>query len=126
MTPRIALFAGIMLLVSAACRGSAAVDDLFRLAASGLCEATAKAEMGDTAGGEEVFFDVVHQPLHDLADATAEVDRAAAARLLEAKQAVEAGLDAGQPDMGEAFQALVVATDAALATTGHDGMPCPP
>jgi hypothetical protein len=123
MTKSTTLFTGFMFLVLTGCGGSDG-DDPYRSVASGLCEAAMKAEAGDTAGAEEVFYDIVHQPLHDLAAATSEVDRALAARLLEAKEAVESGLDTDQADVGEVFQALVAAAGEALVTTGHDGVPC--
>jgi len=122
MTKSTALFAGLMFLVLTGCSGSGG-DDPYRSAGSGLCEAAGKAEAGDTAGAEELFYDIVHQPLHDLAAATSEVDRALAGRLLEAKEAVESGLDTDQVD-GDLFQALLAAADEALVTTGHDGVPC--
>lgn len=122
MTKSTALFAGLMFLVLTGCIESGG-DDPYRSAGSGLCEAAMKAEAGDIAGAEELFYDIVHQPLHDLAAATSEVDRALAGRLLEAKESVESGLDTHQAD-GELFQALVVAADEALVTTGHDGVPC--
>lgn len=123
MTKSTVLFAGLMFLVLTGCGGSDG-DAPYRSMGSGLCEAAMKAEAGDTAGAEEVFYDIVHQPLHDLAAATSEVDRALAARLLEAKEAVESGLDTDQTEVGDVFQALVAAADDALVTTGHDGVPC--
>lgn len=65
-----------------------------------------------------LFFDRVHQTLHVLAAATQVVDRIPAAGLLEAKQAVEADLQA--ETMPQSFSAdvadLLGATRDALAT----------
>ncbi|MEO8292175.1 MAG: hypothetical protein ABI635_03465 [Actinomycetota bacterium] len=65
-----------------------------------------------------LFFDRVHQTLHALAAATEVVDRIPAAGLLEAKQAVEADLQA--ETMPQSFSAdvadLLGATRDALAT----------
>jgi hypothetical protein len=119
---RSTLLAGIALLFLAGC-GSGG-DDPYLAAGSGLCEAAMKAEIGDAAGAETVFYDTVHQPLHDLAAEVSEANRAVAARLLEAKEAVESALDTGQPDTADAWQTLVVATDEALVATGHDRLSC--
>lgn len=51
------------------------------------CAAVTTAASGDKDGAVELFD---HGPLHDLAQRVTEVDRALAARLLEAKQRVEA------------------------------------
>ena len=64
--------------------------------ADGLCESLAAA---DVTGAEEAF-DRIHDQLHTLARETTETDRAAAARLLQAKQRVEADL-AEDPALGE-------------------------
>ncbi len=60
----------------------------------GLCQTHAEATHPDAA--RRTFFDRIHQSLHELAAETAASDRAAAARLLEAKEAVEPDF-AGEP-----------------------------
>jgi len=82
------------------------------------------AEMGDIDAAGDEFYDTAHQPLHDLAAEVAEVDREVAARLLEAKEAVESDLDTRPSGLGESFQVLVSATNEALTATGHSPMPC--
>ena len=57
-----------------------------------VCRALEAAEGGDLADARRTFDDV-HVGLHDLAAAAGEDDRTASARLLEAKQEVEAALD---------------------------------
>ncbi|MDP9440883.1 MAG: hypothetical protein M3P34_01605 [Actinomycetota bacterium] len=57
----------------------------------GVCAALEAARSGDQAGAQRGFADA-HGGLHDLAAAVEEKDRAATARLLEAKQRVEAAL----------------------------------
>ena len=114
----------IVVLTLSACGLNSDSDDPYRLVVSGLCEAEEQAVAGDITGAETVFYDSVHRLLHDLAAETADVDRAAAARLLEAMKAVESGLETDQSDIGEAFRDLVAATDEALTATGHDRMPC--
>ncbi|MGH8872993.1 MAG: hypothetical protein ACRDWS_13585 [Acidimicrobiia bacterium] len=113
-----------LVITTAACGGGSNPTDAYQTAASGLCEASSKAEMGDVDGAGEEFYDTAHQPLHDLAAEVTEVDRGIAARLLEAKEAVESGLDTRQSGLGEYFQALVAAADEALTATGHNPMPC--
>lgn len=58
----------------------------------GLCEATATAQTGDIAAANGIFLAKSHVALHDLASAGSEGERAAAARLLEAKADVEESL----------------------------------
>jgi hypothetical protein len=94
--------------------GSRGDQDLVRA----LCGASAAAARGDVDGAGVAFADV-HTRLHDLAAAAAgDADpdrRAAAARLLEAKQRVEAGLEAHAPaaDVGPRLRTLA-ATVAAV------------
>ncbi|HEX6236967.1 MAG TPA: hypothetical protein VFZ68_07220 [Acidimicrobiales bacterium] len=99
---------------AAASPGSPSVD----VVAGGLCEALTSADAGDLATARETFD---HGPLHDLADAAIGVDRAVAARLLEAKEAVESDLaddGAAAHRVAEDLRSLVVATGDALAVTG--------
>jgi hypothetical protein len=90
----------------------------------GLC-AIAGATERDAA--EAAFADRSHQTLHVIAAAVQEVDRAVAAELLEAKQAVEA--DLAEPALPAAFPdhvgSLLDATRAALDTIGLDAPDCP-
>lgn len=86
------------------------------------------AVLNAAAGGElevaKTTFD--HGPLHTLAEEVIAIDRSVAARLLEAKEAVEADLAVAAPD-GSALvtdvEVLVSATADALAATGT---PAPP
>ncbi|HEX2064101.1 MAG TPA: hypothetical protein VHE80_06740, partial [Acidimicrobiales bacterium] len=64
---------------------------------AGLCTARSAARSGEVASAGNAFSDRAHQPLHELAARAAERDRAAAGRLLEAKQAVEGDLAQGSP-----------------------------
>lgn len=65
-------------------------------------------------------FLTVHGPLHDLAEQTAETDRAVAARLLRAKQQVEAAIDSEPPseDLPVVFDELARAGVESLQTLG--------
>lgn len=72
--------------------GGSALDTAFQ----GLCAAGRLAEEGDLEGAGELFTDRAHAYLHELAAELSEIDRAAAAELLVAKQQVEAAL-AGPP-----------------------------
>ena len=67
-----------------------------------------------------------HGPLHALADEAIAIDRGVAARLLEAKEAVESDFSTGAPepaDLVADLEALAAATAAALVSTGA---PVPP
>ncbi len=90
----------------------------------GLCD-MAGATDRDTAAA--TFFDRSHQTLHVIAAATEVVDRASAAQLLLAKQAIEA--DLREPvlpeDFGDHLGALLEATRGALGAIGLEAPACP-
>lgn len=104
-------------LVLAACGdgsgGSASTTATGRFGAlhTEVCRAADQARRGATASARRTFDDV-HVGLHDLAAAAEQEDRAVAARLLEAKQRVEADLSPGT--LGE----LVPTVAAAVEVTG--------
>lgn len=119
-----AIVLGVMPL--AACGGSSssapvdgppAVSGAFGPLHLAVCEAADAAGAGDEVGAAEAFDDV-HGPLHELAAATEAEDRAIAARLLEAKQAVEAGAGA------EAYRTLVMSVEDAIEATGDEVGKC--
>jgi len=87
----------------------------------------AEAEDGEPAGAGTVFYDRAHEGLHELAASTVGVDRAAAARLLGAKQRVEAMLESS-PTGGELVPALSeladATADAAVAVGAADVEGC--
>jgi hypothetical protein len=76
-----------------------------------VCAALASAADGQLEVARDAFDDV-HVGLHDLAVAAGEEDREVAARLLEAKQRVEADLDR------RSLAALVAPTAEAVRATG--------
>lgn len=81
-------------------------------AVTALCTARAEAEAGDIEAVQAAFVGRAHIPLHVIAAAVEDEDRAAAARLLEVKQDVEAEL-AGKQDeeeLVEGFQELIEVT----------------
>ncbi len=86
---------------------------------AGLCAARSAAAAGEAAGAREVFFDRAHQPLHELASGAAAYDRAVAARLLEAKEAVEAGLIQLRPSLVADLDHLLSATASAAEAVGQ-------
>lgn len=91
-----------------------------------LCAALTAADGGDLATARATFQDRVHGPLHDIAAAAAETDRAAAARLLEAKQRVEASLATNADSLAGDLAGLAPTVRAALVATGRPGPPtCP-
>lgn len=114
----------LALSLAAACSSDTNNDtaDPFADAATGLCDTVDAAGQPDQA--RQLFFDEIHQPLHQLADETADADRTVAAQLLEAKQAVEAALDANTSSLGADLDRLADTTHAALVTLDRPGLPC--
>jgi hypothetical protein len=110
---------------SAAARS--AVDTEFSTARDGLCAAAARARTGDAPGARSLFFERSHQPLHKLAAAAQEKDRAAAAQLLEAKFRVEGSLEPPHTGLADNLQVLAQAAGRAMwALGGNDPGPCAP
>lgn len=101
-----------------ACGTSAGAGDTL---GEDLCRA-AGAE--DTTMAVEVFEADVHTPLHELADAVGEVDREVAARLLEAKFAVESAI-AGDAPHTLLQDRLETLTDRARDALGRLDRPAP-
>ena len=88
-----------------------------------LCVVLDAAAAGDVDRARSSFD---HGPLHTLADDATGADRSVAARLLEAKEAVESGLAADDPDPDELvtdLDALIEATGDALEATGASTSP---
>ena len=83
-----------------------------------MCDARDAADAGEAEEAGTIFEDDVHVRLHGLADRLTE-DRAAVARLLEAKQRVEADLDdsgAGPENLSGDLGELIGAAQAALSS----------
>ena len=85
----------------------------------GLCAAHASALSGDLDDAEKSFHDTAHEPLHELSKDAQEQDRAAAARLLEAKELVESGFEHGKPAIAADVESLLAATREAIGATGE-------
>jgi hypothetical protein len=80
---------------------------------------------GHPPAPRDTFFDRVHQPLHELAADAARADRAAAARLLESKQALERDLAGDASLLPTDLDRLLEATRRAIAATGRPApSPC--
>ena len=98
-----------------------------RSVADGLCEAARQAAT-DVDAARTTFFGRSHEALHLIARGLEEKDRADSARLLEAKQKVEADFTGAAPgpqvatDLGR----LAEITRAGLGTFDVDADPCPP
>lgn len=109
--PHLALLWSIipMVLLTFACGGDEATPTV---GYAGICEAMTRAKDGDLERAALVFD---HGPLHELAAELLETDRSVAARLLEAKQRVEATLLSRFGASGDALAALE-----ALATATRD------
>ncbi|MSQ61765.1 MAG: hypothetical protein EXR43_04205 [Dehalococcoidia bacterium] len=91
----------------------------FSAAMQALCRTQGLAEAGDVAEARRVFEDAAHGFLHELATRVSEDDRDATARLLIAKNRVEAALAAPPPDGGKSPGPLIGALIAATADAGE-------
>ena len=117
------IVAVVLLVVAAGCAGNgdegstASNDDPYAQLYQGLCQARAQASQPEAA--REIFFDRVHRPLHELATEAAGADRAAAAKLLEAKQAVERDLADDPQLLPGDLDRLTEATRRAIPATGR-------
>lgn len=126
---KLSLFAALIV-VGAACGSSGASGRAARLdeAVEGLCEATTLAQGGDVEAAAEVFQDRSHEYLHVLADDLSDRDRASAARLLEAKQRVEAAfgdpISAGPQETAALLRDLQSALGEAATAAGLDPSTC--
>ncbi len=90
-----------------------------------LCAAVDATDAGDVEAAEKAVFGRVHDQLHDLAARVEEEDRTVAARLLEAKAAVEADLarergDRDRDVLARNLAELAAATAAAIDAVGGD------
>lgn len=108
----------------ASCSAEPPPADPYVSAGSGLCDASASADMGELDLARQAFYDTAHRPLHQLAAEVADVDRTLAARLLEAKESVESGLDDDGSRLAESFRTLLGAVDDSLRATGHSPISC--
>ena len=98
----------------------------YRAAFLGLCAARASSGT-DVNSARATFYDRSHDPLHSIARDLEPVDRALAARLLQAKEAVESGLcpDRARPTLGPDLDRLVEVTGQALTRLSLPAPPCP-
>lgn len=97
-----------------------------QIAHQGVCNARTLAEAGDLWGAANEFATKTHAFLHEFADRLSATDRAAAARLLEAKEAVEAQLNS--PDSADPALTMgaLSGLQAALADAAEvEGFPRP-
>lgn len=88
-----------------------------------LCAAREAADE-DPAAARRAFLNGAHGPIHDLARDVAEVDRAVAASLHEAKQRTEAAVEDASAD-GSLAAALATLTDATRASLDRLDQPVP-
>lgn len=95
--------------------GEAVPAERLEAAALGVCQATGQVT-SDAGAARKTFFGKAHDGLHTIARALEDVDRRAAADLLQAKQAVEADLS-GNPSaavLGADLRRLAAVTRAGL------------
>lgn len=87
-----------------------------------VCRVASIAEAGDADEARRVFTNEAHEPIHELARQAGEVgERAAAARLLEAKEVIES---AEVGPSGDVANELVDATVAAATAVGRESTGC--
>ena len=123
-----------VLAVTAGCAASSAEraqepssSDRYRSALDAVCTAVTDARAGDLTAARQAFYDTAHQALHELAADAARTDRPVAARLLEAKEAVESGFGspAGAAELASHLDALSITASAAItAATGTPPKAC--
>lgn len=85
-----------------------------------VCDARTAAAEGEADGARRIFVNTAHDRLHELAAQTGRVDRGAEARLLEAKQRVEAVLEEAGPDFADRLETLAVAAADAAEVVGDE------
>ncbi len=77
-------------------------------------------DAGDSDRARTISFDRAHDPLHELAADLSDEDRGTEARLLEAKQRVEADLTSdASPDLVDDLDELITATADAMEANGE-------
>ncbi len=96
------------------------------VAVQGLCLARSQAD-ADPKSVRGTFYDRSHEPLHTLARAMEPIDRALAARLLEAKEAVEADVNTQPLPATSAadLDHLIEVTGQVLQRLAIPAIPCP-
>jgi len=110
----------VSLVVLGACGGEAVRSKPSDPVFFGVCAARQAAAKNDLAGARRIFFDQVHQGVHQMAAALGTNHRAAAGRLLEAKQAVESDFQASSDHLGADLDVLLEAVSDGVAATGAD------
>src|ERR687892_1368525 len=116
---RAPLLAAVLIALPSCDRAPAQAADPLDRAFLGLCEAGTLSARGQVDDAGEVFQDRSHELLHQLAADVQEVDPAAAAALLEAKQRVEAALVESGTDPG-ALSDLLAALRRAFAMAARE------
>lgn len=117
----IAVLLGAAVACGSTATGESGADPLV----SDICAAADSALAGHANDAEERFVDRAHQRLHELAAEVTEVDRAVAARLLEAKQRVEADLDHEPVDAAALSEDLGALADATVDAQSRLDRPGP-
>ncbi len=128
---RIAVTIAVLTLLGTACveersDGATGEDARLQAASQGLCDAQVLVSEGDVVRAAEVFDRETHDYLHELAGMLQEVDRQAAAELLEVKQRLESTLATPERADPGAVAALIPELQRALADGSEAaGLPVP-
>ena len=97
-----------------------------QIAYQALCDARTLSETGDVWGAANEFMTQAHAFLHELADRLSATDREAAARLLEAKEAVEIHFSApDEADPAATARSLSELESAVADGAEAEGLPRP-
>jgi hypothetical protein len=94
-------------------------------ASQGLCDAQVLVSDGKISDAAEVFEERTHAFLHELADEVQDVDRGAAARLLEAKERLEEALAAPRTDPGGVAEIITELQRAVSGAASAVDLPTP-
>lgn len=90
-----------------------------------LCDAASAIRTTNVPAAQEAFYGRAHSGLHGIADELAEVDRALAADLLRAKNAVEGAFGASSgPRLKARLDELLRVSQMALESLGEPYSPC--
>ncbi len=99
---------------------SAALPANYSRMIEGLCVSADLATADDIDGSEQTFIDLSHQPLHELATESQDVNRAGTAELLRAKQQVEDAYTKQSPAIAGLLGDLLTVTLPLLPVNGYE------
>lgn len=120
MKVAIKILAPVLVAATIGCTSPAPAEQGAAEVVAAVCDARAAAEQGEPEGARRIFVNTAHGRLHELAAETGRIDRGAEARLLEAKQRVEAVLEDPGPDFVDRLDELAAAAADAAEVVGDE------